>query len=61
MITLIFGCLLGWGLGAAAMKAALAVRDQVQTAQELQTVKSSSVAPLSLFGRILILGPVSQD
>ncbi|KZT34658.1 hypothetical protein SISSUDRAFT_1052456 [Sistotremastrum suecicum HHB10207 ss-3] len=41
MITLIFGCLLGWGLGAAAMKAALAVRDQVQTAQELQAVKSS--------------------
>ena len=36
---IVIGMLLGWGIGAAAMRAALAVRDQVLLADSLRTVQ----------------------
>ena len=41
--TMVIGVLFGWGFGAAAMRAALAVRDQVLLKSTLQQVQSRSV------------------
>lgn len=52
--TLILGVLMGWGIGAAAMRAALAVRNQVLLEHTLQRVQSRYVIYLA-YGSMLIL------